>query len=182
MPSQKNLDQVNAIKTNLEKSQSFIIADYSGLNSADQTALRAKTKAAGGEFTVTKNRLISIVLKQRLTNLPETLKKALQGPNAVVFGYTDSVAATKAVVEFAKDHDNLKIKIGLLVGQEGNQDQILSADQIKSLAALPGKPELLAQLVGQLNAPLYGLVNVLSGNTRKLVYVLAAIKDKKSIN
>jgi len=180
MPSQKNLSQVEAIKEKLAKSQSLIVADYSGLNSAEQTELRAKAQSAGGEFTVTKNRLIAIALKNRLSETPETLQKALEGPNATVYGFTDAVAISKVLVDFAKDHENLKIKVGLLMGQESAPDQVLSLTQVKNLASLPGRQQLLAQLVGQLNAPIAGFANVLAGPTRKLVYALAAIRDQKT--
>jgi large subunit ribosomal protein L10 len=181
MPSQKNTDQVAIIKANLEKAQNLIIADYAGLDSAAQTDLRAKVKAAGGEFTVTKNRLVKIVLKERLKDLPADLDKSLEGPNATLYGFSDPVAATKVLVEFAKDHETLNVKMGLMIGHDGAADQILSSADIKSLAALPSKNELLAHLVGQLNAPIYGLVNVMAGNLRKVVYVLNAIKDQKAV-
>jgi large subunit ribosomal protein L10 len=179
MPSQKNIDQLVQIKEKLDKSQNLIIADYAGLDSAAQTDLRAKIKAAGGEFTVTKNRLVKLAIKNRLNDVPTDLDKALEGPNATVYGFSDPVMVTKVLVEFAKDHETLKLKLGLMAGRDGAHDQVLTGEQIQSLAELPGRPELLARLVGQLNAPIYGFVNVLAGNTRKLVYVLAAIRDQK---
>jgi large subunit ribosomal protein L10 len=180
MPSQKNIDQLAQIKEKLDKAQNFIIADYAGLDSSAQTDLRAKIKAAGGEFTVTKNRLVKLAIKNRLKDIPADLDKALEGPNATIYGFSDPVAATKVLVEFAKDHETLKLKLGLMSGRDGAPDQVLSNEEILSLAKLPSRPELLARLVGQLNAPIYGFVNVLAGNTRKLVYALAAIRDQKS--
>jgi large subunit ribosomal protein L10 len=180
MPSQKNTDQLAIIKANLAKAQNLIIADYAGLDSAAQTDLRAKVKAAGGEFSVTKNRLVKLAIKERLKDIPADLDKALEGPNATLFGFSDPVAATKVLVEFAKDHETMNIKMGLMVGQEGAPDQVMSVTDVKNLATLPSKPELLAKLVGQLNAPIYGLVNVMAGNLRKLVYVLNAVKNTKN--
>lgn len=182
MPSQQNIDQVTAIVDKLAKSQSLLIADYSGLNSAEQTELRAKAKNAGGEFAVSKNRLVAIALKNKLGEAPESLQKALEGPNAAIYGFTDAAAITKVLVDFTRDHENLKIKVGLLMAAENSPAQVLTLAQVKALAALPGRQELLAQLVGQLNAPIYGFVSVLSGTTRKLVYALAAIRDQKSKN
>lgn len=180
MPSQKNLDQMEIIKAKLEKSQSLIVADYSGLNSAEQTELRAKAKSVGGEFTVTKNRLTAIALKEHTVDAPEALKKALEGPNAIIYSFDDPVAAVKVVTQFAKDHESLKVKLGLLIGENGQPDQVLDTVRVKALASLPSKPELISNLIGQLNAPIYGLVSVLSGTTRKLVYVLSAIRDQKT--
>ncbi|OGV96500.1 50S ribosomal protein L10 [Microgenomates group bacterium RBG_16_45_19] len=178
MPSQKNLELVSAIEANLDQAQALIIADYSGLNVAAQTDLRLKTKAAGGLFTVAKNRLLALALKNRLSDAAEPLQKVLTGPNAVLYGYTDAAAVAKVLVEFAKDHQSLNIKIGLFKPDI----LILTADQIKAIATLPTRTELLAQLIGQLNAPLAGLVNVLSGPQRQLVYVLDALCRQKTNN
>jgi large subunit ribosomal protein L10 len=180
MPSQQNIDQLTAIKANVEKSQNVIIADYSGLSVKDQTDLRAKLKDAGGELAVNKNRLLTLALKDRLKDLPETVTKTLEGPNATLYSYTDPVSATKVLVEFAKDHESLTVKMGVMLGQEGSPDQVLTKDQVIALAKLPGRQELLAMLVSRLNAPISGLVNVLAGPTRNLVYVLNAIKDKQN--
>jgi large subunit ribosomal protein L10 len=182
MPSQQNIDSVAQITEQLQSAKAVIIADYSGLNVADQTTLRAKIKAAGGTFSVAKNRLFMLAIKNKLGQLPQDLEQALQGPNAIMFALDDAVAATKALVEFAKDHEALEVKIGILAGTEAGQDKVITLDEVKALANLPGRDQLIAQLVGQLNAPIVGFVNVLSGNTRKLVYALKAIQDQKAAN
>lgn len=180
MPSKQNIDQLALIKTNLGKAQNVIIADYSGLSVKDQTELQAKLKAAGGEMAVFKNKLVALALKDRFKDLPETLVKALEGPNATLYGYTDPVSATKVLVEFAKDHDTLKIKLGVMIGQEDNPDQVLSKDQVLALSKLPGRQELLALLVNRLNSPPAGLVNVLAGTLKSVLYALNAIKAKNN--
>jgi large subunit ribosomal protein L10 len=181
MPSKQNIDQLAKINEKLDKAQNLIIADYSGIDVAAQTDLRAKVTAAGGEFVVSKNRLVVLALKQKLHELPESLESALEGHNATLYGFSDPVSATKVLVEFAKDHESLAIKLGLMMGEGDTPAQVLSPEDIQNLAKLPGKPELLAKLVGQLNAPIYGIVNVMAGNLRKVLYVLTAIKDSKSI-
>jgi len=85
----------------------------------------------------------------------------------------DEVAAPKIIAKMAKINENLKIKGGLL-GTE-----ILNEEQMMNLAKLPSKEELLAKLVGSLNAPINGFVNVLAGNIRGLVNVLNAISQAK---
>ena len=182
MPSQHNQASVQAIKEKLGRSQNLIIADYSGINVAAQTDLRAKIKTSGGEFAVTKNRLIKLALKEQLKDLPADLDSALEGPNAAIYCLSDPVPSAKVLVEFAKDHETLNLKLCLVFSPDGSLSQVLSADDIQKLAKLPGRDQLLAHLVGQLNAPITGLVNVLSGTTRSLVYVLTAIKDQKNNN
>jgi large subunit ribosomal protein L10 len=183
MPNQQNVDQLTAIKESLSKAQNVIIVDYSGLNVATQTDLRAKIKEAGGEMAVTKNTLVALALKDRLVEgLPRGLEEALRGPNATIYSFQDPVSATKAIVDFAKTNENLEIKMGLLVGQDGNPDQIMTKEQILDLAKLPGKQELLAMLVSRLNSPIVGFVNVLQGNIRGLVYALEAIRKQKDTN
>lgn len=182
MPSQHNQDQVAAINAKLDRAQALIIADYAGLNVAAQTDLRAKAKAADSEMSVAKNRLVALALKKRLSELPETLQKAFEGPNAVIYAYSDAAAAAKVLVDFARDNENLTLKIGLLLGQDGQPNQVITLTEVKNLASLPSRDQLLAQLVGQLNAPITGLVQVLSGPQRQLVYVLNAIKDKQTQN
>ena len=181
MPNLKNQTQIADINEKLAKAKNVVFTSYAGLSVADQVTLRAKIKLAGGELNVVKNTLVRRALADRLeTQEQATLEKALQGPTAVVYGYEDVVTPTKALVEFAKEHEVMAMKLGVMFNESGKADSVLTADQVVALSKLPGKQELLAQLVGQLNAPITGFVNVLQGNIRKLVYVLKAIEDKKN--
>ena len=168
MPSSKNIQAVEELKTKLDGAKAVILADYLGLTVAQMGDLRDKIRAAAGELSVAKNTLIKLALQK-----PE-LDSVLQGPTAILIAKEDEISPLKALVEFAKNAELPKLKAGIL------DDRILSTDELNQLAKLPGKLELQAKVVGVLKGPLYGLVNVLSGNTRKLVYVLNAIKDQKS--
>ena len=179
MPNQKNIQQLTDIEEKLSRSKSVVIAGYPGLDVATQTELRAKIREAGGELNIAKNTLIRLALQNRLKDLPESLKEALQGPSAILYGFDDAVSATKAIVEFQKDQSNLKIKAGLLAGQEDAPDKVLSFEEVKNLAQLPSRLELIAMLVNRLNSPKAGLVNVLAGTQRKFLYALNAIKEKQ---
>ncbi len=181
MPNLKNQTQIADISEKLAKAKNAVFTSYAGLSVADQVTLRAKIKLAGGELNVVKNTLVRRALSDRLETAEQaTLEQALQGPTAVVYGYEDVVTPTKALVEFAKEHEVMSMKLGVMFNESGKADSVLTADQVVALSKLPGKQELLAQLVGQLNAPITGFVNVLQGNIRKLVYVLKAIEDKKN--
>ena len=91
------------------------------------------------------------------------------------FGYEDEVVPAKIVDEFKKTHEEQINFIGGVL-----ENNFLSAEKIQELAKLPSKQELYAKIVGSLNAPISGFVNVLAGNMRNLVYVLKAIEEKKS--
>jgi len=170
MPSQKNQDTVKLLQEKLQQSKSIVLADYRGLTANQQRKLRNQVKAVQGELIVAKNSLISLALKAEKYSLPSSL----QGPTLILFAYEDEIAPLKALAEFAKTNELPKVKLGFIA------KDTLTADQLNQLANLPTKVELLAKTVGSLKSPLNGLVNVLSGNFRKLVYALQAVKAVKS--
>jgi len=85
----------------------------------------------------------------------------------------DPVAVAKIVCDFAKENKELKVKVGVLDGK------VIGADEIKALAALPPKEVLVAKLLGSMNAPISGFVNVLQGTIRNVVYALDAVRKQK---
>lgn len=172
MPSQHNQDQVKVIKDKLEKAKSVVLADYAGLSVNLQQELRAKVVEAGGELTVAKNTLLKIAAKE-LKYPVEDLTDSFTGPTITLFSYEDPIAPLKALAEFAKDNELPSIKAGYL------NKEPLSKDQVNELAKLPSKVELIAKTVGTIKAPLTGIVNVLSGNLRNLVFALKAIEKSK---
>jgi len=183
MPSQRNINQLDQLKQKLGRARSVVFADYAGLSVGQQTELRSKVREAGGEFTVAKNTLLALALREKITQVANVTQvtQALAGPTAVLFSYQDEVMPLKVMVEFAKGAEKPAfaeasagkptVKGGFLGRQE------LTAEQVLELAKLPGKNELLAQLLWGLQSPTYGLVNVLQGNLRKLVLVLKARGD-----
>lgn len=175
MPSQKNIHALAEVKHGLATAKAIILANYAGLSVSDQTALRAKIAAAGGEFMVAKNNLLAKALEEKLGGLPRDVADVLRGPTAVIFAQTDAVAATKALTEFIKDKDKSlpEIKLGLL------DDKILSVKDIEALSKLPSREQLLASLLAQLQAPASALVRQLGTPAQLLVYALNAIKNKK---
>ncbi|MDK2821751.1 MAG: large subunit ribosomal protein [Clostridia bacterium] len=161
---------VAELKNKLDKSIVSILTDYRGLDVAEMTKLRRKLREAGVEFKVVKNTLT----KRAAHELGfEELDSYLEGPTAIAFSETDPVAPAKILNEVTRDNKTFKIKAGIL---EGN---FIDTDKIKALADLPSREELLAKLAGGFQAPISGLVNVLAGNLRNLVYVLEAIRKKK---
>ncbi len=167
MPSKKNEQQVEIIKEKLAGAKSATIVDYSGTTVNDQVKLRSELKKAGGEMFVTKNTLIDLAVGKG------KLSESLTGMNALILSYEDAVAAVKALFDFQKETEKLSIKQGWM------DSEVLSAEQVEALSKLPSKTELIGMLMSRLQGPAYGLVNVLQGSQRNLVYALQAIADKK---
>ena len=151
--------------------KSIIFVDYKGLEVKDVTNLKKQLREAGVDYVVSRKTLIDIALKDAGI---ETSVRGLEGQIAVSFSNEDEIIGAKIIDKFSKINKNLK----MLGGSLGMV--ILSEDEVKALAKIPSKEELLAKLVGSINAPVSGFVNVLAGNLRGLVQALNAIKEQKA--
>ncbi|HHU32327.1 MAG TPA: 50S ribosomal protein L10 [Clostridia bacterium] len=160
---------VAEIKTKLENSSAAVLTDYRGLNVAQVTELRKRMREAGVEYKVLKNTMIRFAAHELGL---EGLDPYLEGPTAVAFS-ADPVAPAKIIYDFAKANKALEVKVGVLEGK------VIEAAQVKALADLPSREELLAKVVGGMQAPLYGMVSVLSGTLRSFVYALEAVRKQK---
>jgi large subunit ribosomal protein L10 len=170
MPRPEKVAIVEELADKLLKGQGVVLADYRGLSVKEITALRSELRKVGVEFKVVKNTLTR--LAARKADLEE-LESVLVGPTAIAFGYDDQVAVAKAISDFAKKNDKLKVKGGVVDGK------VIDVEGVEALAKLPSKPELLAQVLRGMQAPIGGLVNVLHGVLRNLVYVLEAVRKQK---
>jgi len=179
MPSQQNVELMKVISDKITRSKAIVLVEYQGLNVKDQVKFRAAIKAAGGELNVFKNRLVKLALKNRMKDIPEDLDAALNGPSAVLFGFDDAAAAAKTLSTFAKDHEAVKTKVGILMAEGENLDKVMSAKEVDALAKLPGRQELLTMVVVRLMSPIQGFHNVLQGNLSGLVRALNAVKEQK---
>src|SRR3989338_8683970 len=137
----------------------------------DADKLRAKGRKEGVDFVVAKKTLLTRALKEIGLELT---KDQFEGSVLTSIGYEDEVAPAKLIAGLAKEKEAMKMLGGILEGK------FVDAAAVKTLAKLPGKQELLAKMVGSLNAPLSGFVNVLAGNLRSFVYALNAIAKSKS--
>ncbi len=156
----------------IKKSKSIVFASFDALEVKDNEELRNNLKKEKGEYYVSKKTLLDLAFKNNKVNDLDI--KNLPGKIATVFAYEDEVSPAKVVLNFKKKHEG-KIEFigGILDGK------VINKEDIEKIATLPGKQELYAKLVGSLNAPVSGFVNVLSGNLRGLVTVLKAISDNK---
>ena len=136
---------VTEIVEKLRNSKTTVITDYRGLNVAEVTELRKILREAGIEYRVLKNTLVRRATAE--TDLTE-LDEVLSGPTAIAFSNDDLVAPAKIIVDFAKKHDALEVKAGVLEGK------ILNVDEVKALASLPSREGLLSMLLSVLQAPM----------------------------
>jgi large subunit ribosomal protein L10 len=139
---------VAEITDKLTASQSTVVVDYRGLTVAELTELRKQLREAGVEFKVYKN---SLTRRAAESAELSALNESLTGPNAIAFSTEDVIAPAKILNDFAKKHEALEIKAGVI---EGN---VATAEEIKALAELPSREGLLSMLLSVLQAPMRGL-------------------------
>ncbi|MGF9966535.1 50S ribosomal protein L10 [Bacillus rhizoplanae] len=139
---------VTEIAEKLRDSKSTIVVDYRGLTVSEATELRKNLREAGVEFKVYKNSLT-----RRAAEVAEMaeLNEFLTGPNAIAFSNEDVIAPAKVLNDFAKDHEALEIKAGVIEGK------LVSLDEVKAIATLPSREGLLSMLLSVLQAPMRGL-------------------------
>ena len=174
MPKTREQKKVilEGLKDRITRSKSVIFTKFDGLEVKDNEELRNELKAENSEYCVAKKTLFNIAFENK--KIEGLNVKSFDGRVAAVFGYEDEVAPAKIVDKFMKSHEG---KVEFLGGILENK--FMDASSVKQLAGLPSKQELYAKIVGSINSPISGFVNVLAGNLRGLVTVLKAIEEKK---
>lgn len=161
----------NRIKDQLKDSESLFVISYSKISSPDLSSLRLSLRSSRAKLFVTKNSVARRALKEAGL---EALVETVQGQCGLVFMKEEPVAASKVLCNFIKDHEQLKLQIGLL------KDKVLNRQDIETMASLPSREVLLAKAVGALKSPIFGIVCVFSSTLKKFVYCLEQIKNKKA--
>ncbi len=175
MPKNKIQKQeiIRNLKEKIKRSKSVIFVGFNALGVKDNEILRAKFRAENSEYYVAKKTLINLALQD---NKLDINVRDFTGKLATIFSYEDEVAPAKIIGDFRQDKEkNEKIYFfgGILEGK------LLSKEQVEFLSKLPSKKELYAKLVNSVNAPISGLVRVLTGNLSNFLNVLKAIEEKK---
>lgn len=168
-----NLDEKKAVvaevSAEVAKAQAIVVAEYRGLEVGNMTDLRRKARASGVYLRVLKNTLA----RRAVQGTPfEKLTDQMVGP--LIYGIsTDPVATAKVLNEFAKANDKLVIKGGAM------PNALISTAEVKALAALPSREELLSKLLGTMQAPVAQFVRTLNEVPTRFVRILAAVRDAR---
>ncbi|ULR38813.1 50S ribosomal protein L10 [Staphylococcus aureus] len=153
---------VDEIAEVLSNSVSTVIVNYRGLTVAEVTDLRSQLREAGVEYKVYKNTMVRRAAEKAGI---EGLDEFLTGPTAIATSSEDAVAAAKVISGFAKDHEALEIKSGVM---EGN---VITAEEVKTVGSLPSRDGLVSMLLSVLQAPV-----------RNFAYAVKAIGEQKEEN
>ncbi len=171
---------VAKVADRLKRMKAAAFSQVSGYTMADADKLRVKAAEQNVEVFITKRTLLALAAKE--AGIEGMDANGMEGSILTAVGYADEVSAAKLLKELAtskkfesKDKSlTMQLVAGILEGR------FVNAEEVGRLADLPSRQQLLGQLVGTLNAPVSGFVNVLAGNLRGLVTVLGAIKEKKA--
>jgi large subunit ribosomal protein L10 len=165
---------VAGLKEQLSSAKGAVLTGYRGLTVAQDMKLRAKLREAGVTYHVVKNTMVRIAANE--IGL-EGLDPVLNGTTALAVSADDAVAPAKVIYEFIKENklENTEVltKAGLVEGK------VINVEEVKALASLPSREVLIAKVLGSMQAPISGVVNVLQGTIRNAVYVLDAIRAQK---
>jgi large subunit ribosomal protein L10 len=170
---QEKEQAVSQLQEELAQLKLVVLTDYRGLSVSEISELRGKLRDEGMSYRVTKNTLLRIAAKNTPA-LKEVDPAIFTGPMALAISTTDEVAPARVIFQYAKEHKTLEI-----VGAVTGDGEVLSVEQVKALATLPTRVQLLGQLVGTIAAPLSSFVGVMGANVRGIVTVLNAIKEAK---
>lgn len=167
---QQKEEVVSQVQEAASGATSMVFVGFNGLTLAEIEELRGKLYEEGCSMRVVPKRLMRLALQNANVQYDPT---EYGGQVALVWG-SDAVAPAKVLAQFAKGKETMQLLAGALEGGA------ISLEQVKELASLPSRDEMIGRLVGTIAGPLRGMVGVLSGVPRATVYVLQAIKDKKS--
>ena len=164
MPSQKILEQkqevVKELAEKIRNAASGVLVKYEGITVEDDTKLRAALRAAGVDYSVMKNTLTGRACKE--AGLGDAMDQYLNGMTAIAISEKDAVAPAKIMKEYAEKVESFEIKAGFVDGA------VVDASVIMTLASIPSKEQLIAKMLGSLQAPL-----------QNFAFAIKAIADKK---
>ncbi len=164
MPAERKVEQVEEMRQWMEKCTVAVSTDYTGLGVTVMTGLRRALREKDIEYRVVKNRLAHLAAEA--ADRPG-FKQIIEGPTGMAVGYGEPTDPAKTLSEYIRAN---RIRMEIRGGMLG--DRALSAEEVRNLAQLPAREELVAHLMGQLNGPAAGLVNVLNAPIAGLARVL----------
>jgi large subunit ribosomal protein L10 len=167
---EKKIEIVEELRSNIAKQKGIFFVNFKGIKGSDSRALRGELQKGGAKMVVARKTLIKIAFEKEGIDFNPLL---LNGEAGFIFGFEDGIGAAKIARKF--DKESLLTLLGGIY--EGN---VLTAEEVKSIAELPSKNELLAMLLGSVSAPMSGFLQVLQGNIKGLLQVLSSIKKENN--
>ena len=161
---------IDELHSEFEQAPHAVILDFRGLGVNAATEFRRKVRASGSSYRVVKN---SLALRAVKDTPFEKLGQHFDGTTGIAYTGQDPVGLAKLLVDFIKDNPQVKLKGGLVSG-----NQVLDAEGVKTLSTMPSLPELRAKLLGLMNAPAAKLVRLLATPATQMALVLKAHQDK----
>ncbi|MCD6352121.1 MAG: 50S ribosomal protein L10 [Armatimonadetes bacterium] len=171
MPKQSNVAEVARLREALSETPNFYLVEFSGLSVAEMNDLRGKVIEAGGRLEVVKNTLLRLALSE--LEIDGDIVGYLVGPTALLYCPDDPIGPAKAIVDFAKEHEGLRLKAAHIEGRS------MGPEDAEALAKLPSKLEIQSTVVGAIEGPARELVGILNAAVSELVYVLDGIAQKQ---
>jgi len=159
---------IEELTDKIKRQKGLIFSDFRGLKVGEIEELRGELRKAEIEYKIAKKTLIKLALEK---TKKEVDLSQFKGSLALTIGYNDPIMPAKILNKFTKTHKNLKILGGLM------EDKFLTIEEVKALAKIPSKNELIANLIGNLKSPINAFANVLKGNIRNLIGILNAISN-----
>lgn len=169
---EKKQQIVASLAEKLQKAKAVVFTNYQGLTHKQLEDFKKKIKTMDSDYVVAKNTLVLRSLNEAKLKIED--EKSIDGPTGTMLLYSDVVTPLKQLVKTIKEFGLPSIKIGIL------DNQALTAEEVLKLATLPSREMLLAQVVGSLKGPIYGLHRGLQWNIQKLAMTLNAVTLSKS--
>ena len=169
---QQKEETLQELKDKFAKAKSVTFGQYSGMTVAQLSGMRRKMRDSGVEFKVAKKTLFKLAAKEQGLEIPDDI---ITGTVGAAFSYEDSVAGPRIIKKMGKEVEALKLMGGIMEGQ------VLSISQMKEIADLPSKEELLAKFVGLLRAPLQNFYGVLRSPLASFLRGVQAYAEKKPV-
>jgi len=171
MNKTEKTEMVESLAGDLAKSSNAIVFAFAGLKVPEVTELRRQVRGTQSKYLVVKN---TLALRATKGTALEAVAEHFTGATAVVYNQTSPVALAKVLTNFAKTNPNLVFKAAVIDGQA------VAASEIKTIAELPSREELVSKLLFVMQSPMRRLVTVLNGPVRNLAGVMSQIADQKS--
>jgi large subunit ribosomal protein L10 len=170
MPTAEKTAVIEQLEGMFGNSASIFLADFTGLDAAEITSLRRKCRKSGVQFRVIKNTLaVKATRKLQLS----ILEPHFQGPTAVAASDGDPTSPARVLVDFQKTHEKLQVKLGFVDGR------VLTPQEVKTLASLPTREQLLSQVMQLALAPAQNFVGVLNAVLARVVRTVDAVREAK---